>query len=109
MMSKHTPGPWKVSSNLILTSWGEELAFMAEVDGDVASEQSANAELIASAPDMKDEIEKKNQLIADLLEACGALLREITIPTPGSIGEDRILRVIKESQTAIAKAQGNKE
>ena len=85
-MSKHTPGPWKVSGNSILAPWGEEIAFMAEVDGDVKSEQSANAHLIAAAPEM--------------LESLQALaFRAVMQP------EDEW--VLKKALEVIAKAEGS--
>ena len=67
-MSKHTPGPWSVSGNEIQAPWGEAIAFMAAVDGDVLDEQKANARLIVTSTDLLEECKAQNEMLSQVME-----------------------------------------
>jgi hypothetical protein len=81
--SKHTKGPWQYADGVVFDAKGS-IADCVDSDRDQA-EQDANAQLIASSP--------------DLLEACQRALREIKDgETTIGLEEDLI--------AAIAKAKG---
>ena len=76
-MAEHTPGPWRISNNesvrqpsLILGSTGAIVAttrWDMEImeDGD---EETANANLIAAAPEMLAALKEINQHLRDVVE-----------------------------------------
>ena len=90
-MSKHTPGPWKVSSsgNDIENAYG---AGVCALYADESSE--ANARLIAAAPELLEALERLVAANADLNERTGNGLPHPTHPA------------ITISLDAIAKAEG---
>ena len=99
-MAEHTPGPWKVTTNL--DYWVERVNFEGgegefkgiALCGDIhwpnsnetQFEWEANARLIAAAP--------------DLLEACKEFVRKC------EAGEARSTRSYNEMRAAITKAEG---
>lgn len=87
-MSKHTPGPWHVSSNTAqdLVCAGDEVVADCTT-GDLPDISIANARLIAAAP--------------ELLEACKSLL-----PEGWDDGVMDHMPGVKIARLAIAKAEG---
>lgn len=70
----HTPGPWKVvyiDGELIGSIYSKKTRICSGICDDMKLEKEAkaNAYLIASAPDMKDEINQLKAEKAELLEA----------------------------------------
>ena len=59
-MSKHTPGPWEVLDDRSMTSVVVEYGEICDIvqDGRPASENLANARLIAAAPEMLEALER---------------------------------------------------
>lgn len=55
-MSKHTPGPWHIGSNMILKIINGSYFSIAEVN-DWDDETVPNARLIAAAPDLLEALE----------------------------------------------------
>ena len=72
---KHTPGPWFNTNGLIhkegdsATKQWLHLASVFQCPGLPSGEGDANAALIASAPDMRAEMDRKDALIQEMLEA----------------------------------------
>ena len=89
-MSKHTPGPWKVSGNMI-SGHGKSYFHAEIVAGDSVEQCDADARLIAAAP---ENFECNQELAAIVRELCGAY----GIPLPES--------TLARSDAAIAKATG---
>ncbi len=95
MMSKHTPGPWR-----IIEIRGRAVILEPEQDGHVckisewadeyAEEQEANARLIAAAPELLEALE-------NLVSLCEAGLNK----------EYNIEAELSEPRAAIAKATGD--
>ena len=99
-MSKHTPGPWS------LTSFDGTRMAEVRVDGKLACllhsfsrnstlEDEANARLIAAAPDLLEALE-------DLIDLCKCAMQTAN----GDIGEYDIDGELKQARKAIAKARG---
>lgn len=69
----HTPGPWKVvyiDGELTGSIYSKKIRICSGICDDMKleNEAEANAYLIASAPDMKDEIDRLKAEKAELLE-----------------------------------------
>jgi len=66
-MSKHAPGPWKVTSGLygpnIESKDGYVLAFIINGEG---SDYKANARLIAAAPRMYELLDEARKIVRDM-------------------------------------------
>ena len=90
---KHTPGPWSKKAGRVITT--EHVTY--SVDGPPSDfmflENEADADLLAAAPDL-----------LEALELCSAIMEANLRP-----GEDDMPTwhdVIKQTETAIAKARG---
>jgi len=58
MTHTHTPGPWKIDGNYILSGCGNyHLSLMTMIDEDMDDEWKANARLISAAPDLLEALE----------------------------------------------------
>ena len=100
-MRKHTPGPWAVEDSIdgpIVYSEKTEVIIsdcknFAVPSGSIHEQCSANARLIAAAP--------------DLLDALEAMLAHTACidPTQGYIPEDDF-SAVKQARAAISKAKG---
>ena len=106
-MSNHTPVPWRAVKNsdwrqpshTILAGAGSFRLAEVHNDGTITREEAeANAHLIAEAP-------KTKEINAQLLAALKAAYELIPPPTPGSMGEERMMRTIEQVWAAIAKAE----
>jgi hypothetical protein len=89
-MTQHTPGPWKVVDESIVTSDDNHCIAVIESDGGyevVRPQRRANAKLIAAAPDLLTALE-------DLTDRVDLVLYR------GYVGSARI----KAARAAIAKA-----
>ena len=83
----HTPGPWKVvriDGELIGSIYSKKIRICSGICDDMKLEKEAeaNAYLIASAPDMRDEIDRLKAEKAELL----VVLKEIASVISGSGG-----------------------
>lgn len=90
--TNHTPGPWDVSPYMNITSKNGTIAKTEQMPCNYNSEQMANANLIASAPDL---LEALRFLLADYIAIQGDKLTGSSVP-------------IEMAQAAILKAEGNK-
>jgi hypothetical protein len=86
----HTPGPWKQSCESIDPDWHIVTTQGGAVVANVFAPQSANARLIAAAPD----------LLEALVNLYGIAVDE------GIVGDNTTLEA---ARTAIAKARGSTE
>lgn len=58
MINSHSPGPWTVDGNYILSKCGDyHLAFLTNADDDQKEEWQANARLMAAAPELLEALE----------------------------------------------------
>jgi len=96
----HTPGPWRVLPAEVTSGWGlcvgSDRVIVAQIKGPKNAEKTANACLVAAAP--------------ELLEALRGMLREhdaITIAAGGKPGvTDRWPERAAAARAVIAKATG---
>lgn len=104
-MTKHTPGPWTVESTgmgysvrgdgnghcVVFTNTAScsKAALRRSISKD--EEESANARLVAAAP--------------DLLEALERITRELGVPQPGY--PQPVANAVEIARAAIAKARGD--
>ena len=103
-MSKHTPGPWRVSGRVVLRdgalagwridsadgrAWVAETTALVPLDGGEAQDTSMDAALIAAAP--------------DLLAALEAMDRHFT---EGAIVHGHDAAVVAAARAAVKKARG---
>jgi hypothetical protein len=97
-MAEHTPGPWSVGyrfgSKVATSIWqnnppGDPVASVTELQP--PSERTANAHLIAAAP--------------DLLAACEAALAHLTDPA-STVTVSRYKALTEQLRVAIARAYG---
>ena len=111
-MSKHTPGPWKLSKKVHDPLSGRKHVYKTVLTEDrdiatlvsgAASVMNANAHLIAAAPVTKQERD-------ELLEACQFVLElikaEVQVSTFWDDPEAHWNDSISSLETAIAKATG---
>ncbi len=107
-MTNHTKGPWNVNSlsRGLWHIWQKELGHIASItagSADEEKEQEANAILIAAAP--------------DLLDACKQFTKwNHDYPSIQIFSHSRIVKIVaeldeicKQTQQAIAKAEGKNE
>ena len=97
-MSKHTPGPWKVSLTDDTTVIAPDNSVIAEIDGDYNQPDlwpimEANARLIAAAPEL-----------LEALKDCIKRLRKCALHNGNS--EDAVNAMCEQFDTAIAKVEG---
>lgn len=96
-MSKHTPGPWRAEVNAMgdkLCIWSG--AYPVAIVRD-AHEQSANARLIAAAPELLEVLKMAQRE----LHTTKSMLRAAKVP-----GTATTQMVIEQCDAAIAKAEG---
>lgn len=109
-MSKHTPGPWRVGSNSVggpTITTADKRSTIADIrtcggvhcGGPQHPETTANARLIAAAPDL---LEALREMVAGDTEAIEDAER-IGIPFP-----DEMLATYNKACAAIAKATGER-
>lgn len=107
---KHTPGPWLVDPIKIGTPWnigatdGTEIALAQATYGDPLNgqpERTANAHLIAAAPELKQALINLKAEVRGLMFVRDAL-REIIGNTNLAVLDERVA----EAEAAIAKAEG---
>jgi len=99
MENKHTPGPWKYGETPSLD--GQGIAFEVDTDGFTVAHvypsfDSANAALIAAAPDMRDAV---YSLLAEIDARCEDM-------RDAGCYEGTLLTAIEEARAALAKAEG---
>lgn len=97
--TKHTPGPWEIaqtkSANLFITNATGKLSVCNSVNGASSAEETANARLIAAAPDLLEAFQR---------------IAAIADKEPSNLHEAQVLRysswVFDIARAAIAKATG---
>ena len=62
-MATHTPGPWKVYDDWIVNAKGETIARIYRQN---EQEQRNNAQLMALAPEMRDELDRIRKFLRDI-------------------------------------------
>jgi len=101
MKNQHTPGPWEVKSKkmllgnkgpLCIISRKEQVKIVCEIGAHSSLENHANANLIASAPDL---LEALRFLVADYIAIEGEKLTGSSVP-------------LEMARAAILKAEGLK-
>ena len=116
--TKHTPGPWKVcggstpkfkaitsNSGYVVFEMGDQFQHMENGRGIAApsyEEQSANARLIAAAPETAAERDRLKEINAELLEALEYLEAVCACKTLPYENHPSMI----EARAAIAKAKG---
>lgn len=96
MMSKHTPGPWKVDTQIespchcIVVAPTSSRWIASIGDRPLGEEGQSNARLIAAAPEL-----------LEALEACERRLRRVN----NSFGHEE-WKEVKQAQSALKKARG---
>ena len=105
-VSEPTPEPWTVDQDpmgaLIVSGPEGETVFYAEhMPND---KDCANAELIVNARKTAAERDSLKELNGETLKALEAAYEVIPPPTPGSLGEGRIMATIYAVKAAIAKS-----
>lgn len=93
MKNQHTPGPWAVSPYMNITSRNGTVAKTEQIPGNDDSERGANANLIATAPELLSSLQ-------GLLESYAAYI-DIDDVTNADIAEP-----VAKARAAIAKAEG---
>ena len=94
-VAKHTPGPWKVASPLIVIAYHGVGRLIVDCDKPMSGsmeENEANASLIAAAP--------------ELLEAAKRASAELSVNGHVDCGDCAICDANRELKAAIAKAEG---
>lgn len=91
-MSKHTPGPWDVAEtrlnyDTVIRGTKREPIALVQISGYSKSEGAANANLIAAAPDLLEELKK--------------ITRHFLTTT-----DPEVAALVRSSLDAIAKAIG---
>ena len=96
MTTKHTPGPWGLSGANTVHGADCIVAFVGTADEEVrrfsGERQSADAHLIAAAP--------------DLLEACEMLAEAQRLAAVGEDGFGAYVDAVDKARAAIKKAKG---
>ena len=107
-MSKHTPGPWKITHSEVngyrvsdSTGWG-----VAVVLKDTNDE--ANARLIAAAPQMLEALELLSEAVRSLDEQISTVHDKIVITDAVSLLrlQNNALLAVKQAEAAIVAAKG---
>jgi hypothetical protein len=79
LMNKHTPGPWVKEGAFVAAATGKTIC---KTIGKCESTQSANARLIAAAPDLLDAVQAMVDAFGDqdslLIDQCKAALAKAT-------------------------------
>ena len=117
-MSKHTMEPWRVMGMggwFLVTTAGPIARQIADcgngfdgskIDKDLNRECRDNAHLFADARETAAERDALKELNAELLADLKQAYEYMPPPTPGSLGEDRMLKTIGEVKDTIDKAEG---
>ena len=117
-MSKHISVPWVVmgmGGRFVVTTTGPTSRAIADcgngfdgfiIDKDLKSECRDNAHLFAKARETAAERDTLKALNAELLADLKQAYEYMPPPTPGSLGEDRMLKTLGEVKDTIAKAEG---
>jgi hypothetical protein len=102
-VAKHTPGPWVVNDiGDVRTGDGQD-RFIASVFGRGLEEKTANARLIAAAPELLHELEEITHLFAQCLaEQLGGLP-----PMATDIRQQNIANRLASAATAFKKVNGS--
>ena len=92
-MTAHTPGPWVVKDSTQVTSDGRHIADCAgrETTTAIGLEDSANARLIAAAPDLLAALEKLLHLASEDWHEASPTLREAAGAIAKARGEDECM------------------
>ena len=108
-MSKHTPGPWHIGSNMILKVINGSYFSIAEVN-DWEDETVPNARLIAAAPDLLEALELSLEEMKDdwitLDGEFGPFMQEFGDIESAIKEEHASTKTIRMAIAAIAKAKG---
>jgi hypothetical protein len=113
---KNTPGPWTLSR---LKSGGGEPSFRIDgdptlllfvsacSDGFVIGQNEANANLIATAPDLLAELQSSVEMMVNALDNMAYLFPAKT--PEAQAWRDMLKTKVREARAVIAKATGGKE
>jgi hypothetical protein len=90
MNNTYTPGPWEVSPYYNITSRNGTIAKTEQMPGNFDSERTANARLIAAAPDLLSALERAEAALSWFINDEG----------------ECDIEALDEAKAVIAKARG---